>query len=105
MKKTIWSIDPKNIGSTKEVDESYVINSLFETEVPMPTGMLIPAWDNKTNSWYDAGANVDGQLKPVMAMVSQLIKQNASLVQRITALEKFHEQGTPMEDPTEGGAE
>lgn len=105
MKKTIWSIDPKNIGSTKEVDESYVINSLFETEVPMPTGMLIPAWDNKTNSWYDAGASVDVQLKPVMAMVSQLIKQNASLVQRIAALEEFHKQDTPETPNIEGSAE
>lgn len=101
MKKTIWSIDPKNIGSTKEVDESYVINSLFETDVPMPTGMLIPAWDNKTNSWYDAGSNVDSQLKPVMAMVSQLIKQNADYGQRIAKLESYHKQDTPLE----GGAE
>lgn len=105
MKKTIWSIDLKNIGTTKEVDEGYVINTLFETDVPMPAGLLIPAWDFKTNSWYDAGANVDGQLKPILGMVAQLIKQNVEYEERFAKLEEIHKQDTPLEGSAENVSE
>lgn len=97
----IWSIDLKNIGATKEVSDDYVINTLFETDMPMPEGLLIPAWDAKTKSWYDAGANVDGQLKPILGMVSQLIKQNVDYGQRLAKLEEIHKQDTPLEGSAE----
>lgn len=99
--KIVYSIDPATLGQKKTVATNYKINTLYETEVEPPAGMLILAWDNKTNSWYDAGANVDGQLKPVMMMVSQLIKQNADYGQRLAKLESYHKQDTPLE----GGAE
>lgn len=101
----IWSIDLKNIGTTKEVDEGYVINTLFETDVPMPSGLLIPAWDSKTKSWYDAGANVDGQLKPILGMVAQLIKQNVEYEERFAKLEEIHKQDTPLEGSAENVSE
>ena len=100
----IWSIDLKNIGAAKEVSDDYVINTLFETDVPMPSGLLIPAWDSKTKSWYDAGSNVDERMKPILSMVSQLIKQNVEYEKRLAKLESYHRVDTPLEG-SEGSAE
>ncbi|MFS1193742.1 hypothetical protein [Enterococcus lactis] len=102
--KIVYSIDPATLGQKKTVATNYKINTLYETEVEPPANYLILAWDNKTRSWYDAGANVNGQLKPVMAMVSQLLKQNADYGQRLAKLESYHRIDTPLEDP-EGSAE
>ncbi|EQB4889907.1 hypothetical protein ACM6P1_03630 [Enterococcus faecium] len=44
---------------------------------------------------------MDGQLKPVMAMVSQLIKQNVAYEKRLAKLEEIHKQDTPLEGSAE----
>ncbi|MFD1466464.1 hypothetical protein ACFQ4L_10365 [Lapidilactobacillus mulanensis] len=85
--KTIWSLDPKSLGQTKQVDESYQVNPLFETEVALPTGLLIPAWDSKAQGWYDAGGGVGEKYDPVSKMVAQLLLKNASLEARVATLE------------------
>ncbi|EOT42755.1 hypothetical protein ACWOE3_10195 [Enterococcus dispar] len=103
--KNVYSIDPATLGQKKTVAANYKINTLYETEVEPPANYLILAWDNKTRSWYDAGANVDGQLKPILGMVSQLIKQNVEYEKRFARLEEFHKIDTPLEGSSENVSE
>ncbi|MCU7356704.1 hypothetical protein N7O58_03285 [Enterococcus dispar] len=92
--KKVYSTDKATLGQEKTVSISYKINTLCETEVEPPKNALILTWDNKTNSWLDAGAIVDEQLKPVIMMLAQVIKQNADQEQRIKDLEDKLSEGS-----------
>lgn len=92
--KYVYSVDKATLGQKKLVDLNYKINSLYETEKEPLKDALILSWDAKTGSWYDAGANVDSQLKPVMLMLAQVIKQNADQEQRIKDLEATLAEGS-----------
>lgn len=92
--KNVYSIDPATLGQKKTVAENYKINTLYETEVEPPANCLILAWDNKTRSWYDAGAGVheglenqDQQMTDTMLAVAELYEQNLSFEERIAKLE------------------
>lgn len=85
--KNVYSIDSATLGQKKVVDADYKINTLYETEVEPIQNALILAWDFKTGTWYDAGQNVDEQLKPVTMMVANLIKENTLLKIRVEKLE------------------
>lgn len=92
--KYVYSVDKATLGQKKLVDLNYKINSLYETEKEPLKDALILSWDAKTGSWYDVGANVDSQLKPVMLMLAQVIKQNADQEQRIKDLEDKLSEGS-----------
>ena len=70
--KSIYSIDTATIGQEKKVTEDYKINTLFETEVVPPKNPLILAWDNKTNSWYDAGSNTEQRLTNLELAITEI---------------------------------
>lgn len=103
--KYVYSVDKATLGQKKLVDLNYKINSLYETEKEPLKDALILSWDAKTGSWYDAGTNVDGQLKPILGMVSQLIKQNVEYEKRFARLEEFHKIDTPLEGSAENVSE
>jgi len=72
MNKTIYSIDPATLGQAKTVPVNYRVNPLFETEVAPPSNALMLAWDNKTNSWYDAGTNTEQRITNVELAIAEI---------------------------------
>ena len=70
--KSIYSIDAATLGQEKKVTDDYKINTLFETEVVPPKNALILAWDNKTNSWYDAGSNTEQRLTNLELAITEI---------------------------------